>query len=54
MVWKDLDEGYNFSLDLVTIGLCSWELWPFKVPKVPPAQFRDSISGVPGICAIWM
>jgi hypothetical protein len=24
--WKDLDEGYNFGLDLVTIGLCSREL----------------------------
>ncbi len=29
--WKDLDEGYNFGLDLVAIGLCSRELWPFKV-----------------------
>ncbi len=52
--WKDLDEGYNFGLDLVAIGLCSRELRPFKVPGVPPGQFRDSISGVPGICAIWM
>jgi len=52
--WKDLDEGYNFGLDLVTIQLCSWELWRFKVPRVPPGQFRDSISGVPGICAIRM
>jgi hypothetical protein len=52
--WKDLDEGYNFGLDLVAIGLCSRELWPFKVPGVPPGQFRDSISGVPEICAIWM
>ncbi len=52
--WKDLDEGYNFGSDLVVIGFCSRELWPFKVPRVPPGQFRDSISGVPGICAIWM
>jgi len=52
--WKDLDEGCNFSLDLVAIQLCSRELWRFKVPGVPPGQFRDSISGVPGICAIWM
>ncbi len=29
--WKDLDEGYNFGLDLVVIGLHNWELWPFKV-----------------------
>jgi hypothetical protein len=52
--WKDLDNGYNFDLDLVAIGLCSRELWPFKVLGVPSRQFRDSISGVPGICAIWM
>jgi hypothetical protein len=52
--WKDLDEGYNFGLDLVTIQLCSRELWRFRVPGVPSGQIRDSISGVPGICAIWM
>jgi len=52
--WKDLDEGYNFGSDLVTIGLYSRKLWPFKVPKVTPRQFRDSISGVPRIWAIWM
>jgi hypothetical protein len=52
--WKDIDEGYNFGSDLVAIQLCSRELWRFKVPRVPPGQFRDSISGVPGICAIWM
>jgi hypothetical protein len=45
--WKDLDEGYNFGSDLVAIGLCNRELWPFKVPRVKPGQFRDSISGVP-------
>jgi hypothetical protein len=52
--WKDLDEGYNFGLDLIAIQLCSRALWWFKVPGVLPGQFRDSISGVPGICAIWM
>jgi hypothetical protein len=52
--WKYLDEGYNFGSDLVAIKLCSRELWRFKVLGVPPGQFRDSISGVPGICAIWM
>jgi hypothetical protein len=52
--WKDLDEGYNFGLDLVAIQLCSRESWRFKVPGVPLGQFRDSISGVLGICAIWM
>ncbi len=52
--WKDLDEGYNFGSNLVAIQLCSRELWRFKVPGVPSGQNRDSISGVPGICAIWM
>jgi hypothetical protein len=52
--WKDLDEGYNFGSDLVAIQLCIRELWRFKVSGVPPGQNRDSISGVPGICAIWM
>ncbi len=52
--WKDLDEGYNFGSDLVAIQLCSRELWRLKVPGVSPGQFRDSVSGVPGICAIWM
>jgi hypothetical protein len=52
--WKDLDEGYNFGSDLVAIQLRSQDLWQFKVPRVPPGQFRDSISGVPGICAIRM
>ncbi len=50
--WKDLDEGYNFGSDLVAIQLRSRELWQFKVPGVPPGQFRDSISGVLTKCAI--
>jgi len=53
-LWKDLDKGYNFGSDLVMIGLCSRELWPFKVLGVQLGQFRDSISGIPTKCAIWM
>jgi hypothetical protein len=34
-LWKDLDEGYKFGLDLVAIRLCSRELWAPKVPRVP-------------------
>jgi hypothetical protein len=52
--WKDLDKGYNFGSDLAAIQLCSRELWWFKVSGVLPGQIRDSISGVLGICAIWM
>jgi hypothetical protein len=42
--WKDLDESYNFGLDLVAIGLCSRELWAFKVPGLQPRQFRDNFG----------
>jgi len=52
--WKDLDEGYNFDLDLVAIGLCSRELWAPKVPRLQSGQFRDSNLGVPRKRAIWM
>jgi hypothetical protein len=52
--WKDLDEGYIFSLDLVAIRLCSRELQAFKVLGLQPGQFRDSNLGVQGKRAIWM
>ncbi len=52
--WKALNESYNFGLGLVPIQVWGEELWPFKVPGVQPGQFRDSISGVPTKCAIWM
>jgi hypothetical protein len=42
--WKELDEGYNFGLDLVAIRLCSRELWAPKVPGLHPGQFRDSFG----------
>ncbi len=42
--WKDLDKGYNFGLDLVAIQLRSRELCQFKVPGVPPGQFRDNFA----------
>jgi hypothetical protein len=42
--WKDLDEGCNFGSDLVAIQLRSRELWQFKVPGVPPGQFRDNFG----------
>jgi hypothetical protein len=34
--WKDLDEGYKFSSDLVAIRLCSRELWAPKVSGLQP------------------
>jgi len=42
--WKDLDEGYNFGLDLIAITLCSRELWAFKVPGLQSRQFRDNFG----------
>jgi hypothetical protein len=42
--WKDLDEGYNFGSDLVTIRACSRELWAPKVPGLHPGQFRDNFG----------
>ncbi len=45
--WKDLDKGYNFGLDLVAIGLCSWELWPFKVPGSPTRTISGLQFGSP-------
>jgi hypothetical protein len=42
--WKDLDEGYNFGLDLITITLCSREVWALKVPRLQPRQFRDNFG----------
>jgi hypothetical protein len=50
--WKDLDEGYNFGLDLVAIQLRSRELWWFKVPGVPPGQFRESREFMPFGCSL--
>jgi len=42
--WKDLDEGYNFGLNLVMIRLCNRELWVPKVPGLQPGQFRDNFG----------
>jgi hypothetical protein len=55
--WKDLDEGYNFGLDLIAIRLCSRELWPFKVSGVSLGQvfgtpFRESQQNVPFGCSL--
>jgi hypothetical protein len=44
--WKALDKSYNFGLGLVPIRAWGEELWPFKVLRVQPGQFRDSISGL--------
>ncbi len=33
--WKDLDKGYNFALNLITIRGLQTKLWAPKVAKVP-------------------
>ncbi len=42
--WKDLDEGYNFGLDLVAIRPGSRELRAAKVSGLHPGQFRDNFE----------
>ncbi len=41
--WKNLDEGYNFALDLISIRCLSTKLWGPKVVRVPTLR----ISGPP-------
>ncbi len=52
--WKALDEGYNFSLDLISIWGLHTKLWPPKLLESQFWQFRDSRSRVLGQKAIWM
>jgi hypothetical protein len=33
--WKDLDEGYNFSSNLTSIGGIHTKLWASKIVEVP-------------------
>jgi len=33
--WKDLNEGYNFVLDLTSIKVLHKELWLSKMPRIP-------------------
>jgi hypothetical protein len=42
--WKDLDEGYKISLDLVPIQGWREELWLFKVLGVQPGHIRDNFG----------
>jgi hypothetical protein len=41
--WKALNEGYNFALDLISIGGLQAKLWAPKVTRVPTV----GISGLP-------
>jgi len=41
--WKALDKGYNFALELISIGGLHTKLWGPKVVKIPTL----GISGLP-------
>jgi hypothetical protein len=46
--WKDLDESYNFGLDLVLIWVRGEELWPSKVLGLQPGTVSRFQLGSPG------
>jgi hypothetical protein len=45
--WKALNEGYNFALDRVAIGLCSREILASKVPGLQPRTPTRDDFGTP-------
>jgi len=47
--WKALDEGYNFSLDLISIRGLHTKLWIPKVTGVPTLGISGLPFGSPGI-----
>jgi len=46
-LWKSFDEGYNFVLNLTSIGGLHKKLWALKVTRVP-------ISRILGQNEIWV
>jgi hypothetical protein len=52
--WKVFDEGYNFVLDLISIGALYTNYGAPKSQESQLWQFRDSHLGVSGQKAIWM
>jgi hypothetical protein len=47
--WKALDEGYNFFLDLTSIGGLYTKLWASKVVRVPISKISRFSSGSPNL-----
>ncbi len=43
--WKDLNKGYNFALDLISIKGLNKKLWPSKMSKVLILKIWDSQLG---------
>jgi hypothetical protein len=46
-LWKDLNEGYNFSLDLILTGGLHAKLWAPKVARVPSLGISRFSLGSP-------
>jgi len=46
--WKDRNEGYNFALDLISIGGLHAKLWRLKVAGVPTLAISGLPFGSPG------
>jgi hypothetical protein len=46
--WKAFDEGYNVSLNLISIGGLRTKLWGPKVVKVPTLGILELPFGSPG------
>jgi hypothetical protein len=46
--WKDLDKGYNFTLDLISIWGLHPKLWAPKVARVPTLAISGLPFGSPG------
>jgi hypothetical protein len=46
-LWKALDEGYNFSLDLISIEGLHAKLWAPEVAKVPSLGISRLLLGSP-------
>jgi len=46
--WKALDEGYNFFLNLISIGGLHTKLWGPKVAGVPTLAISGLSLGSPG------
>jgi len=51
---KALNEGYNFYLNIISIGGLSTKLWASKVTGVPTLGIWDSHLGVPKQNDIWV
>jgi hypothetical protein len=52
--WKDLNEGYNFSLDFIAIEDLYTKLWAPKSGESHVWEFRGAHLGISRQKVIWM